>query len=412
MPDGLASVSAAIGDNLKDTLVLPTYTIGPAEIFSGRILLFDANVFSPKQVYVEYEDDNNNSSATTFQEWNKKDANNQYTIDRGTYHATGYYYWKDGKQTNNDSDKIYTSVNNSAYELREIVAKWYYVIRTIALVCSMVVLLYVGIRILISSIAEEKAKYKQMLADWLVALCLIVLMHYIMVFAHSIAESLTDIFDQTLGNDIYISSIYKPNSNLQESIKKLEEEQGGDVQYLYGDGDDKYINWPTNMMGKYRVAAQEYSNSMEHVGYTLAFLVLVFYTLSFSIVYIKRLLYLLFLTVISPFVALTYPIDKINDGKAQAFDMWLKEYIFNLLIQPFHLLIYTIFVTMAFELASTNIIYTLVVLGFMLPAEKFLRKMFGFDKASTPGLLAGASGAALAMSGVNSLAKFARSGRK
>ena len=38
-----------------------------------------------------------------------------------------------------------------------------------------------------------------------------------------------------------------------------------------------------------------------------------------------------FLTIIAPLVALTYPIDKINDGKAQAFNMWFKEYIFNLL---------------------------------------------------------------------------------
>ena len=45
---------------------------------------------------------------------------------------------------------------------------------------------------------------------------------------------------------------------------------------------------------------------------------------------------------IAPFVALTYPIDKLNDGQAQGFNKWLKEYIFNLLIQPMHLLLYTI----------------------------------------------------------------------
>ena len=38
------------------------------------------------------------------------------------------------------------------------------------------------------------------------------------------------------------------------------------------------------------------------------------------------------------------PIDKLNDGQAQAFNMWLKEFIFNILIQPFHLLIYMVFI--------------------------------------------------------------------
>ena len=51
-----------------------------------------------------------------------------------------------------------------------------------------------------------------------------------------------------------------------------------------------------------------------------------------------------FLTLIAPIVSLTYPIDKMNDGKAQAFNMWLKEYIFNALLQPFHLIIYFIFI--------------------------------------------------------------------
>lgn len=398
---GLVSLKGVVGNALKDTLALPTFTIGPEEIFSGRILLFDANIFNPKDVYVEYENEDGSKTGTmTLQEWKDRD-------DKSEYQATGYYYWKDGVK-GSDEDKIYTSVNNSAYELSETIARWYYIIRTLALVCSMVVLLYIGIRIIISSIAEEKAKYKQMLSDWVVALCLIVLMHYIMVFAHSIVDSITDVFNQTLGKNVYIVAIDEPNGNLQESIKKLEEETGN--QYLYEEDSHKVIKWPTNLMGKFRIAAQQYDNTMEHVGFTLAYLALVLFTLTFAFTYTKRLLYLLFLTVIAPFVALTYPIDKIHDGQAQAFNMWLKEYIFNLLIQPFHLLIYTIFVTMAFELASTNVIYSLVVIGFMVPAEKFLRTMFGFNKASTPGFFAGATGAALAMSGINYLGKFAKGG--
>lgn len=161
-------------------------------------------------------------------------------------------------------------------------------------------------------------------------------------------------------------------------------------------------------MGRTRLEAQKQSGTTEYVGYAMCFIILVIYTVIFTITYAKRLLYIMFLTVISPLVAVSYPLDKINDGKSQAFDLWLKEYIFNLLIQPFHLLLYTILVSMAFDLAGTNIIYSLVAIGFMIPAEKFLRKMFGFDKASTPGFLNGAAGAALTMSGIQSLAKFAK----
>ena len=110
-----------------------------------------------------------------------------------------------------------------------------------------------------------------------------------------------------------------------------------------------------------------------------------------------------FLTIIAPLVALTYPIDKMNDGKAQAFDMWFKEYIFNLLIQPLHLLLYTVLVSSALELASENVLYSIVAIAFLIPAEKLMRKFFGFEKAQTPGLLAGPAGAALTMTGLNKL---------
>lgn len=88
-----------------------------------------------------------------------------------------------------------------------------------------------------------------------------------------------------------------------------------------------------------------------------------------------------FLTMIAPLVALTYPIDKVTDGKAQAFNAWLREYVYNALLQPFHLIIYTVFVSNALQFASTSIIYMIASLWFVMSAEKILRGFFGFNKA-------------------------------
>lgn len=60
-----------------------------------------------------------------------------------------------------------------------------------------------------------------------------------------------------------------------------------------------------------------------------------------------------------------------------------------------HLLLYYILITSAFDLAGKNTIYSMVAIGFMIPAEKLLRSLFGFEKAKTPGLLAGPAGAQL-----------------
>ena len=64
--------------------------------------------------------------------------------------------------------------------LRKIVAGWYVTLRTLAAVGLLSVLIYIGIRIIISSTSQDKAKYKQRLVDWIVAFCLLFFMHFIM----------------------------------------------------------------------------------------------------------------------------------------------------------------------------------------------------------------------------------------
>ena len=133
--------------------------------------------------------------------------------------------------------------------------------------------------------------------------------------------------------------------------------------------------------------------------------------LLFTWTYIKRAITVAFLTLMAPLIAITYPIDKISDGKAQAFGVWFREFVFNALLQPFHLIIYTVFLGASAEIASNNPVYAILVLAFMTPAEKLLRKMFGFEKSSTAGTLsaAGIFGGAAAFkmlsSAVSSVAK-------
>ena len=69
-----------------------------------------------------------------------------------------------------------------AIQLHDTIASWYVALRNLAIVGLMLVLVYVGIRIIISSTSSDKAKYKQMLMDWLIAMCLLFCLHYIMTF--------------------------------------------------------------------------------------------------------------------------------------------------------------------------------------------------------------------------------------
>ena len=110
-----------------------------------------------------------------------------------------------------------------------------------------------------------------------------------------------------------------------------------------------------------------------------------------------------FLTMIAPMIALTYPLDKIKDNKAQAFSFWLREYIFNCLIQPVHFLLYTLLIGNASDFATTNMLYAIVALGFLVPAEKLIKEMFGIKSSTPVGTLGAAAGGAMVMSMLNKM---------
>ena len=296
---------------------IPVATYSPEQIFTGNVAGLDINFINP----------------------------NKYTKDDGS------------------------EVDSSAKILQPTIAKWYVALRNLAIVGLLSVLVYVAIRIIISSTASDKAKYKQMFMDWVIALCLLFFMHYIMSFVVTMTEAICDAISGD-GTSTYIIQ--------DETAQK---------------------KFATNFLGAARYKTQ-YKDIGLKLTYLIFYVALIIYTVVFTCFYLKRLLMMAFLTIMAPLVALTYPIDKMSDGKAQAFNTWLKEYIFNALIQPFHLIIYTVLVGSAMDLAETrtNIIYIIVALGFILPAEKILRKFFGFENAGagTLGALSGFAAASMA----------------
>ena len=349
---------------------------------------------------------------------------------------------------------------STARQLQSIIASWYLALRNIALVALLSVLVYIGIRITLSSIASEKAKYKTMMVDWIVALCLVFLMHYIMSFSMTIVDKIIDAVSsitiedeeskenkvkaietlkqtegnngevkEKLGNAVEVilidGSSGKGEDRVKNAWKVLVKDQGDDEnnqyrKYFFTDAglgsnatdenNAKVLLWPANnFMEQARMRLQlvrgDGDNTPKSVsyGYAIIFVVLIIYTLIFAFTYLRRVLYMAFLTIIAPLVAITYPIDKISDGKAQAFNTWLREYIFNLLIQPLHLILYIILIGSAMKFAANNIFYVVLALGFFMPAEKLLRSFFGFQKAQTPGMFGGPAGSALMFSGLQRL---------
>ena len=249
--------------------------------------------------------------------------------------------------------------------VRQVISSWYKTLRMIAIVGMLSVLIYTGIRIMISSTANEKAKYKEWLINWIVGFILLFVLHYIMNFITTAIDKLNDLLVSTMQ---YIKVSYTANKFLP--------------------GNNKSGEFATNLIGLVRFLAQS-SVSDFKMGYLIIYWFLITYTIKFTIVYLKRLVNMAFLTLIAPIIAFTYPLDKMADGQAQGFNAWLKEYVYNALLQPVHFILYYSLVGASIKIAAVNPLYAIAVLTFMTEGEKLLKKILGFDKAQGLGTVKG-----------------------
>lgn len=521
MPVKSNAVSAAeglIGDFINLILRIPD---GVMNVIDG--VMAGSDEFTSEKMDLKGDDDNGHGRIYNF-------IVTPYEIfSSGSYEDKGNsYYTKIGwLDVNFFSDKAVTSDTEvSSNILRPVVGNIYKLLRNLCMILMLLVILYIGIKIMISSIAEQQAKYKKFLTDWVVGFALLFAMHYIMSGIMAINSMIVGLLSNDEGDSYYVGvreiadplfdggadstwydittgyntthfssegSIYNIDDAIAEWISgtrgdrymdfKLNricvydskqdtdvftnyiQDSGADVGKIdlgslptrrlgggsiqkekWGDNGTVYLSASIrqrkgtdtipadhtrdnkaiiklNAMSYMRTISHFALQSEEHVvfyeggtikdateatamGYSAMYLCMVIETIMFLFTYIKRVLQMAFLTMIAPIVAIMYPVDKLGDGKAQAFNTWFKDYLFNMLIQPMHLLLYTVFIVAGSQLVSRNIIYGLVIYAFMIPAEKFFKKILGFEKAPSGGggPLGGAIGHSLAMDGLGKLA--------
>ena len=235
--------------------------------------------------------------------------------------------------------------------MRAAVAKWYYIMRLIASIILLAILVVVGIKMAISSVAEEKALYKKALVDWAVSLALIFLLQFIISFTVLCNNGLVKALAAIGSSD---------SADISDTIEDLKKMAMGAV------------GWET-------------------IAATIVYVAISVQTLAFLFQYIKRMINIGFLIIISPLISITYSIDRMGDGKSQALNTWLKEFVFGVIIQPFHCVLYLAFVDMAFQLLKgggssvekiANGALAVMCITFVDDGEKIVKKIFGLDASS------------------------------
>ena len=260
------------------------------------------------------------------------------------------------------------SESNALNTIKNSIAKFYIAFRNLAIVLSLAVLIYIGIRMAINSTAEDKAKYKSMITNWVVGFGLIFILHYIIVFTIN-------------ANELLVRALYNGTTE----------------------------NWDFMNQLAIQVWWIPFTKSFASI---IIYVALLFITCSFLIVYIKRLLTIAFLIIVAPLISVTYSIDKVGNNKSEILDTWLKNFFYNVLIQPFHCLIYLIFVSTGINLITESgsldfgaMVLAIIFILSIYMGEKIIKEIFGFSQAK--GLVEKVAVFALAKQTINNVRNIA-----
>ena len=275
-----------------------------------------------------------------------------FTIERAVFNRVPLFninfFNTDGSYTVGTGTSTTTvEASTSINEIKARVAQVFYVVRLIATGASLVVLIYIGIRMSISTLSDDKAKYKKMLIGWVESIVVLFLLEYIMVAIIMLGEMITNVFYSL------------------------------EIQVLSGGtglaGTDE--TFENTIRSQILTKLFEFSG-LNYALYTIMYICLLIMQLKYFWTYMKRFLMVGFLIMIAPMITVTYGIDKAGDGKAQAFAVWMKEFTVNVLIQPLHALIYLVFVLSAGEIAKLSPIIALAFLMCMGVVERMVKVIF------------------------------------
>lgn len=241
--------------------------------------------------------------------------------------------------------------NKANNTIKENIQKWYYAIWILATIINLLMLVYIGIRMAISTVASQKVVYKKKLMAWFESMVLLFVMHFIIRIIFFVSEILVQLLTNILNNIINMTMANSSIKNIDLAIfKEL----------------SKTLNSP---------------KGWKPVEYFICYILLVGYEYKFLIMYIKRFMVIGLLVVVSPLITCTYSLDKAGDGKAQAFQILFKELIVNILMQPMHLFLYSVLLGFATNIIQEYPLFTILLLIGVSRGEKIIKQIFRMQSA-------------------------------
>lgn len=256
------------------------------------------------------------------------------------------------------------------------ISTWFYKFRGLAIAGYLIMLLYIGVRILLAVGGKQQERYKDMLTCWGQGVIILFLFPLVIRYSIKINHSIVTKIGQGVAvrNVSGSVSVYYP-----QTAEETEDAQVAAQQVASSPFDASAAG--TDYMAAMAISYQQEKSIMK----AFVYLVMVIQFILILITYYKRLFMFSFLFVIFPIIAFTYVIDKVGDGHAQGFEAWTKEIVLNVFIQCIHAVVYVFVMSVAFTGTTYNNDWVLTIVGitFLFKGEEILRTILGQSGGET-----------------------------
>lgn len=288
------------------------------------------------------------------------------------YPETQISFFKGDSNTTDDSGSGIVAA------LSGTISTWYSIFRKIAVVVYLILLVYMGVRIMLSSTGEKMAMYKKLFMYWCIGVAILFLYPYVMKYTIELNNTFVKLIENSKSTSLGANDM-KATTAQSESVDSL----------LVIDFDKNPFAEPSSDSPDYMATISSRANTSKRFALALTYLLLTWQLVTLIVYYYKRVFIVALLIVIFPLVAASFAIDRIADGKSQAFNKWNKEFFLNTFIQSFHAIVYifvcgTISATM---LNGTNATmdYVLILTGvtFMFTGEDIIKRIFSQGDSAT-----------------------------
>ena len=218
-----------------------------------------------------------------------------------------------------------------------------------------------GMRILMfPATPDKKAKYKELLLDWVKGIIILYFFPYVIRYTIEFNHAFVT-YIKTSSKDVLTVS----GATIQGVDDQLDGIEKMDDIELEKTQDKSYM---TTMYEK--------AKKSQRITDAVVWVIMIIQVAQFLIVYMQRLITVIFLIAIFPLVVISYAIDKIGDGKSQAFNNWVKEFVLQVFIQTFHAVNYVLIMGIVLKLGRDNWFLEIVGITYVAKGGDILKGLF------------------------------------